>query len=85
MFGDIISKEVVFSRGPIHDKLTLCNAVTDPMEAHIDCFASLGLDFVVGKSYGGRVVGLHWCWWWWWCSSVLCSMAVRRKISIVSD
>ena len=47
MFGKIISP-VVLTWMPVDSKLILFNAVLDPVKAHVNCFAALLFDAVVG-------------------------------------
>ena len=44
---------------PVDSELPLLDPVSYPEEAHVHCFGSLGLDSVVGNSFGRGVVGLH--------------------------
>jgi hypothetical protein len=55
MFGKIISC-VQNSLFPIDVELALADAVTNPVEAHIDGFGSFLFDHVIGNAKGGTVL-----------------------------
>ena len=59
MFSEIISL-VQSSSFPIDVILALADAVTNPVEVHINCFGSLLFDHVIGDAEGGTVVGDNW-------------------------
>ena len=43
---------------PVHSELALFHTISDPIESHVHCLGSFGLDCVVGDSFGGGVVCL---------------------------
>jgi hypothetical protein len=56
VFGGIVGKiELAFD--PADLKLVLADTVTDPVEAHVNCFGSFLFDRVVGKARGSTIVG----------------------------
>ena len=57
VFGEIIGavKSAFF---PVYKKLSLANAIVNPIEMHVDGFGSFLLDGVIGNAVGGTVIGL---------------------------
>ena len=62
VFGEIVS-QVNATATPINEKLTLTNAIANPVKTHVDGFGSPLFDGVVGDATGGAIVGLEWGWW----------------------
>ena len=62
VFGKIIGaiEDALF---PVYNKLSLSNAVADPIETHINGFGTFLFDNVIGNSVGSTVVGLDRCGW----------------------
>ena len=61
MFGEVVGLvEAAFL--PIDVKLSLANAVADPIKAHVNCLGSLLFDGVIGNACGSAIVHLdgHW-------------------------
>ena len=59
----MIVAEVLLARSPVDKKLSLSDAIANPVETHIHGFGAFLLDCVVGKSRRRGVVGLHGCGW----------------------
>ena len=55
VYCEIVS-QICFSFGPIDLELALGNAVSEPVEAHVDGFGSVLLDGVVENTIDGAVV-----------------------------
>ena len=64
MLGKVISP-IAAAAFPIDNKLSLADAVTDPIKAHVHGFGLLLFYTIVGNAGGSGVVGYHWCWWLW--------------------
>ena len=47
VLGVVIS-EILLAGFPVHSELSLFYPILDPVESHVHCFGSLGLDSVVG-------------------------------------
>ena len=62
VIGIIVTK-VSVARIPMNERLTLPDAVLDPIEAHIDGFGSFLLYGAVCETFRGRVVDADWSWW----------------------
>ena len=64
VFGKIIGaiEDALF---PVDDKLSLSNAVADPIETHINGFGMFLFDGVISNSVCSTVVGLDRCGWLW--------------------
>jgi hypothetical protein len=57
MFSKVV-RFVEDSFFPVNVKLALTNAVTNPVEAHVDGFGAFLLDSIVGDARGGAIIGL---------------------------
>ena len=55
MFGEVIRK-VLVGGGPVHMVLLLVDAITDPIETHVDDTGSSLGDGVVGEANGSGVI-----------------------------
>ncbi len=60
VFGEIVG-EIGFSGCPENLEVSLFDAITYPVESHVDGPGALLVDGIVGDSAGGRVVGLNGC------------------------
>ena len=64
VFCEIISTiEAAFL--PVDVKLSLSDAIADPIEAHVDGLGSFLFDGVIGDAAGSAIVSLEWCGWLW--------------------
>ena len=61
MFGEVFCSIVIFFT-PVDAELALADAVTDPLEAHINGFGVALLDSVVFDACCGIVFGINYCW-----------------------
>ena len=61
VFGEVVRSIVVYFT-PVNAKVALADAVTDPVEAHIDGFGAALLDSVIVYSCCGIVVFINYCW-----------------------
>ena len=61
MFGEVV-RSIVICFTPVDAEVALADAVTDPVEAHIDGFGAALLDNVIGDACCGIVVGINYCW-----------------------
>ena len=59
MFRPIVGV-VCLAWAPVESELFLAFAVAQPVESHVHCFCSLGLDFAVDDCVGHRIVCLDW-------------------------
>ena len=59
VFGPVVSF-FVLAGSPKDVELALADAVTHPIETHVDCFASFLLDGVVGDARRCAVVSFDW-------------------------
>jgi hypothetical protein len=57
MFSEVVS-QIVSAAAPVDKELALGDAVSDPVEAHVDGFGAALFDGVVGNARGTGVVGL---------------------------
>ena len=60
VFGELVCSIVVCFT-PVDAEVALADAVTDPVEAHIDIFGVALLDSFIGDACGGVVVGINYC------------------------
>ena len=60
VFGEIVS-QVDATTTPINEKLTLTNAIANPIKTHVDGFGAALFDGVVGEVTGGAVICLNGC------------------------
>ena len=61
MFGEVF-RSIVICFTPVDAELALADAVTDPLEAHINGFGVALLDSVVVDACCGIVLGINYCW-----------------------
>ena len=64
MFSNIVS-QVFLSWFPVDVELFLVDAVTDPVEAHVNGFRPLEFDVVICDACSGRVIDLDGSGWLW--------------------
>ena len=64
MFGKVISI-IVTALLPVYYKLFFFNPVTDPVETHVNGFASFLANRVVGNAHCTGVISLNRCGWLW--------------------
>ncbi len=64
MFSEVVS-QIVSAAAPVDKELALGDAVSDPVEAHVDGFGAALFDGVVGNARGTGVVGLDGSGWLW--------------------
>jgi hypothetical protein len=62
MLGKIVHK-VGFSWMPIYSKLSLCFAIAEPMDPHINCLCLLWLDLIIYYYLRRCIVHLGWGSW----------------------
>ena len=55
-----IVHQIGVSWSPVHSKLTLCFAVTEPVKVHVHCFCSFWLNFIIDHAFHCHVVCLDW-------------------------
>ena len=55
MFGEVICKVVVCG-GPVHMVLLLVDAITDPIETHVDGMGSALGEGIVGEANGSGII-----------------------------
>ena len=58
MLGEIIS-QVLLATVPIYIELSLLHSIYQPIEAHVNSFASALLEDPIGNATGGVVISLH--------------------------
>ena len=61
VFGEVVRSIVVWFT-PVDAEVALADAVTDPVEAHIDGFGAAFPDSVIGDAWCDIVVGINYCW-----------------------
>ena len=64
MFGEVI-REVLVCEGPVHMVLLLVDAISDPIEMHVNGTGSALGDGVIGEANGSGVINLNGCWGLW--------------------
>ena len=62
MFGEVV-RSIFICFTPVDAELDLVDAVTDPVEAHIDGFGAALLDSVIEHACCIIVVGINYFWW----------------------
>ena len=64
MFGEII-REVVCAFTPVDEKMSLFDAIANPIKTHIHCFRTSLFDSFIADAGGAGIVGLNRsCWLW---------------------
>ena len=61
VFGVVVCSIIVCFT-PVDAEVSLADAVTDPVEAHINGFGAALLDSVIGDACCGIVVVINYCW-----------------------
>jgi hypothetical protein len=64
MFSEVVS-QIVSAAAPVDKELAMGDAVSDPVEAHVDGFGAALFYSVVGNARCTGVVGLDWSGWLW--------------------
>ena len=62
VLGEVVSK-VICAFSPVNSELTLVDAVSDPVEPHVDCLGSSLFYCAIGDASGAGVVCLDWRSW----------------------
>lgn len=59
MLGEVIGG-IVDAFAPVNEKLTIFDAIFDPVKTHVNGFGSTLFYIVVGDTGGNGIVGLDW-------------------------
>jgi hypothetical protein len=59
----VITLVVLGARAPVDKKLSLIDAITNPIKTHFHCVGLALFDGVIGDSGGSGVVSFDWCGW----------------------